>query len=219
MILKKVKKKKEKLKTGQIFETISDVGSVFMAILYILYVAILLIFDFGTRWLNFGMLGITFIYIIFFIIKITTINKMLITKRVQKKTKLIIKYSKWSMKIINATFIIMLIATAQQHDTGNIFMMIGVFIMVFSFIISVVLDVIMFILRRKIREFRKGWDNLSRKDKNARLSNLLEELLHSLDYLTGADISDKFHGGAISTVGGQSIQTQDQQDSQQEQTQ
>jgi len=202
--------KKKKFKTGQIFDTLADVGSLFMAILYILYVALLLIFEFGTPWLNYCMLGITFFYIIFFALKMTTLNKIIEMKNVQRKTRFILKYSKWSMKLINAIFITLLIATASRHDSGNIFMMIGVFIAIFSFVISIMWDVGWYIARRRMREFRTNWNTLSRQQKNARISTLLEDFLQSLDYLTGADVSEKL------TVGGQRTKKQDQEEQQQE---
>jgi len=206
----RIKKGKQKFKSGQVFDTIADVGSLFMATLYILYVSILLIFGFGTPWLNYSMLAITIIYIAFFITKLTALNRVMITKQMKKKTRFIVKYSKWSMKIVNAVFIIMLIATASQHDAGNIFMMIGVFIAIFSFIFSVMWDVAWFIARRRLREFRENWNQLSRKEKNDRIGHLLEDFLHSLDYFTGADISE-----TLSAAGPRS-KKQDQQHKSQE---
>jgi len=207
-------KLKNKFKTGQVFETIADVGSLLMAFLYIVYVSLLLIFEFGSRWLNIGMLVIAFIYLAFFITKISALNNIIISRGVQRKARMILKYSKWAMKAINATFVILLITTAHHHDSGNIFMMIGVFIALFSFITSVMWDVCWFIARRKLREFRVGWEQLSREQKNARISTAFEDFLQNLDYLTGADIMEKVTSG-----GAQSKKIQDPQDPQSAQSQ
>ena len=182
------KRKKLKLKSGRVLDTISDVGGIFMAIIYTLYVSLLLIFNMGTRWLNWVMLVITFLYIAFFITKIVVLNRMLETKVIQKKTKLALKYSKWSMKIINAAFVIAAIATTTGHSDGSVMMMVGVFIVGTTFIISLAWDILWRIVSKKLREFRIGWDNLSQKEKNDRIQSLIESFLSNIDDIAGVDL-------------------------------
>ena len=136
----------EKIKPARIFDTMADVGSLFMAIMYTLYVALLLIFELGTRWLNWCMLGITIIYFIFFMIKISALNTILDKKNVARRARFILRYSKWAMKIINAAFVCIAIATTR-HGDNNVIMMVGVFVVGFSFLISVLWDVLWFIMR------------------------------------------------------------------------
>jgi len=165
-----------------------------MASLYLLYVALLLIFEIGTLWLNIAMLAITVLYIIFLVLKLTTLNRMIEKKGTHRRARKILKYSKWSMKIINAVFVVLLIATTRDHDMNNVFLMIGVLLVLLTFIFSVMWDVLWYIARKRATQLRQGWDNLSREEKNTRISTLLEEFMHSLDYITGADITDQLSG-------------------------
>ena len=195
----------KKIKPARLFDTMADVGSLFMAVIYTLYVVLLLIFDLGTRWLNWCMLGITFIYVIFFIVKIVALNSILAKKNVQRHAKFFLRYSKWSMKIINATFVCIAIATTRNES--NIIMMVGVFVVGFSFLISVLWDVAWFIISRKLSEIRINWNNLSRKDKNKRIEMIIDTLIQSLDSITGVDITE-----SVAITAGRRIR-QDQEDS------
>ena len=62
----------------RIFDTVADVGSIVMASIYFIYVGLLLMFGLGVLWLNYVMLGITLLYLIFFIIKMFTFNLFIV---------------------------------------------------------------------------------------------------------------------------------------------
>jgi len=178
----------KKIKPARIFDTLADVGSLFMAVVYILYVALLLIFDYGTTWLNWTMLGITIVYILFFVIKLSAINGIFEKRGVQRRAKFIIRYSKWSMKLINAAFVCTAIATTRNSE-GNVLMMVGIFIVGFSFLISVLWDVAWFVVRRKMNDLKLNWDNLSQVDKSKRIEMIVDTFIHSLDSITGVDVT------------------------------
>ena len=180
--------KKTMRSAGRVFDSIADVGSLFMAILYILYVALLLIFHLGTLWLNYFMLAITILYIAFFIVKLVSLNKILEKNNVGRNVRFILKYSKWSMKIVNASFVIIAIATTSSQS-NNIIMMLGIFLVGFSFLISVMWDIGWFVARRKLGELKDGWDNLSLEEKHKRIEMFLGSLMKSLDSITGVDVA------------------------------
>ncbi|MCL2228899.1 MAG: hypothetical protein FWC00_03665 [Firmicutes bacterium] len=182
--------KKKKAKAARIFDTISDIGSLFMATIYILYVVLLLIFDVGVLWLNWSMFGITILYIIFFVVKMSTLNKLAEAKIIKRRTLFAFRYSKWAMKIVNAVFVIIAVATTQ-HTAGNVFLMIGVFVVGFSFLISVMWDVTWFVLRRKFRDIWQGWENLSPEEKGDRINMLIDRLLQSIDNIAGVDVKQE----------------------------
>jgi hypothetical protein len=175
-------------RAGRIFDTIADICSLFMALLYISYVALLLIFDIGTKWLNYTMLAITVAYIVFFTIKIFTLNRILSNKKINRGTRMALKYSKWSMKLINAVFVILSIATSQ-YAGNNIIAVVGIFIVGFSFLISILWDIAWFVIRTKLRELKTGWDDLSAKEKNKRIELVINTLVKSIDEFAGLDIT------------------------------
>lgn len=179
-----------KIKPARIFDTIADVGSLGMATLYVLYVALLLIFKLGTPWLNYCMLAITFIYIVFFVAKIAALNAILEKNKVQKRARFILRYSKWSMKLINAVFVILSIATTSQFYDADVIMMVGVFLVGFSFLISVMWDTVWFIVRRKLRFYKQGWDGLSTVEKNKRIEQIVGVFIESLDNFAGVKITE-----------------------------
>ena len=187
----------KKNSAGRIFDSIADIGSLCMAILYVTYVALLLIFHLGTMWLNYFMLVITIIYISFFITKLISLNKILEKKIVKQNIRYILRYSKWSMKLLNALFVIIAIATTS-HQSNNFILVLGVFLVCFSFLISVMWDVCWFIARRKLNELKNGWNNLSREEKNKRIEMFIGSFMRSLDSITGVDIAESV---AVTAVG------------------
>jgi len=176
-------------KAVRVFDTIADIGSLMMALLYILYVALLLIFELGTLWLNYAMLGITIAYIVFFLTKIFLLNRILRKKGVIKTTRLALKYSKWGMKVINATFVALSIASTQLSDSSDVISMMGIFLVGFSFLISVLWDIAWHVVQRKVRELKSDWDSLSRAEKNKRIELIIDSFVTSVDHITGVDIT------------------------------
>jgi hypothetical protein len=202
-------------KAGKLFDTISDVGSLFMSFLYIMYVTLLLAFDIGTVWLNWAMFVITFLYIAFFITKVVILNKYFEKKNYTRMARFILRYSKLSMRIINAIFVCIAIATTR--DTGkNTIMIVGVFLVGFSFLVSVMWDVVMFIFRRRMRDFKEGWDNLSHHDKNKRVEYVLDSLFKGIDNLTGIDLAGSVKTSAVKRLQKEDPKQHQQQPSQEE---
>ena len=181
--------KKENLKPKRVIDTLTDVGSVFMATIYILYVVLLLSLGFGTLWLNWCMLAITLTYIIFFITKIVALNRIFEKNNMERTARFVLRYSKWSMKIINAAFVCIAIATTKANE-GNILMLVGIFVVGFSFLVSVLWDVTWFIIRKKAAVFKLNWDSLTREEKRNRIEMIFDSLIHNLDNLAGVDITE-----------------------------
>jgi len=176
-------------RAAKVFDTIADVGSLCMAILYILYVTLLLSFDVGRLWLNYCMLAITLLYIGFFLIKIFSLNQALAQRNVQRTARMTLRYSKWAMKLVNALFVILTIASAH-YSADNVIMMIGVFVVVFSFAIAILWEIIWYIVRRKLGELKADWDRLPTKEKNKRIAVIIESFVRSVDNVTGINVAE-----------------------------
>lgn len=180
--------RKQKATARRIFNTIADIGSIFMSLLYILYVSLLLAFDIGTKWLNFCMLGITIVYICFFLIKIFSLNRVSTKKKVQRITRMSIKYSKWAMRLINAIFVGLTLATVELSD-NHIIAFIGVMVVSFSFLVSVLWDVAWFMISHRLLELKKGWNELPMEEKTKRVELLIASIIRNIDNISGVDIT------------------------------
>ena len=177
-------------KASEFFTTVSDIGSLFMAAIYFLYVALLLIFKIGTTWLNYTMLFITIIYLLFFILKIALLNRIVKEKRAFRITKITLKYTKWGMKLINALFVAISIANVQVSGSGgNVIAFIGILVVGFSFVISILWDTGWWLARRKLYEIRTGWDLLTERQKKSRIELVIGSIIRSLDSVTGLELS------------------------------
>jgi len=173
---------------GRIFETIADLGSLTMSFFYVIYVTLLLVFHVGPNWLNFSMLGITIAYIVFFLIKIFSLNRILSKTKVKRTFTMSLRYSKWGMRLLNAAFVGFSVAATTISGT-HVISLIGIMIVVISFVISVLWDIGWHFVRRKVRELRTGWDNLSQEEKNARVGSVIDNVVKSVDRVTGLDIA------------------------------
>jgi len=178
-------------KAEQIFGTIADVAGILMALFYIFYVTLLLVFQVGPSWLNYSMLGITVAYVLFFIIKIAALNRIFARKKkkLQRTVRLTVKYSKWGMKIINAAFVALTLTTSQLSD-NSIIPMIGIMVVGFTFLISILWDVVWYIINRRLRDVRVGWDDLTQAQKKKRVDNFITSLVTSIDNFIGLDITE-----------------------------
>ena len=187
---KKIKKK------GRVFDTIADVGSLLLALVYILYVALLLIFDMGQAWLNHCMMGITILYVAFFVAKMMALNRIFACPNTKRVTRLTLKYSKWAMKLINATFVVLSVLTAHSEDNQMI-MMVGVFVVLITFTISIIWDIAWFIIRRKFRDMWVGWDKLTREEKNKRIDDMINSFVNNIDALAGVNLAESLSNRRI----------------------
>ena len=181
-------KKKNQSKTSRIFTTIGDIGSLFVALLYIVYVAALLLLNIGTLWLNYCMLGLTVIYVVFFILKIFLLNEIITRKKSFRIMRFTLRYSKWGMKLINATFVAFSIANIglSQHSVVSL---VGIVIVGFSFMISILWDISWWVISRKLRDLKTEWDQLSLKEKNQKIEFIIGSFVQSIDNVTGLELS------------------------------
>ena len=175
-------------KASQFFTTIADIGSLLMAAVYFLYVALLLILDIGKSWLYYAMLVITILYFLFFVLKLALLNRVVKNKRTFRITRLTIKYSKWGMKLINALFVALSLANVTVSG-NNAIALIGIFVVVFSFVVSILWDIGVWFTRRKLREIKIGWDSLTERQKKARIELVIGSIIKSLDSVTGLELA------------------------------
>ncbi|MCL2177787.1 MAG: hypothetical protein FWB72_07615, partial [Firmicutes bacterium] len=140
----------ETKRARRLFATVADVSSVLMALVYISYVTMLLIFEVGQVWLNWAMLGVAFAYIIFFGIKIFVLNRNNPSLRMRRITNRIYKYTKYGMRIINAAFIIFSIIVVGEDQ--SLIALVGVVILIVTFIIAVFWDILTMVVRRRLKD-------------------------------------------------------------------
>jgi hypothetical protein len=178
----------KKIRAGRIFDTLADMGSLFMTVIYFVYVALLLFFKMGVLWLNICMLVITILYAAFFITKIAALNRIFAKNNAERSARFALRYSKWAMKMINAAFVILSVASAQQYGGGDVLMLIGVLIVLISFTVSVLWDVAFFYFKRRFRDLWKDWGKLTRDEKHERIENFMGQIINEIDTLAGVDL-------------------------------
>jgi len=190
-----LKFEKKKKRMGSIITTVADIGSLFMCVIYILFVVLLVAFDIGPPWLNYTLLGITVAYIIFFLIKIFSLNRVM-KRQNARYVKKAFRYSKWAMRLINAVFVIATIAVSQFSDE-HLIPMIGVMFVMFSFLVSVLWDVGLYVLRRKLRELKQGWNNMSPKERSKRIQHAILGFVEGVDHFSGINITETLSLSAV----------------------
>lgn len=182
-----------KQKAFMFFTTVADVGALFVALIYVAYVALLMVVLDKFTWLNWAMLGITVAYIGFFIFKIFYLNKtMQQTGRIKRTVKLANKYTKLGMRFINATFVILSLIGTQLNDSHTL-ALVGVLIVGVTFIITILWDIGNFVLRRKLQDFTVAWNELSQEEKSERVELLLSGFIRSIN--NAAILDDYFDVG------------------------
>lgn len=182
-----------KQKAFMFFTTIADVGALFVALIYVSYVGIMMYMRPKAVWLDWVMLSITLLYIIFFVFKILVLNKtMTHVGRIKRIVKFANKYTKLGMRIINAAFVILSLIGSQRND-AHAFALVGVLVVGVTFIVSILWDIGNFVLRRKIQEFTIAWDTLSQEEKSERIELLLTGFIRSIN--NAAILDDYFDIG------------------------
>jgi len=176
------KAKNAKKSVKRMFATIKDAAALVMAIIYIVYVSLMLTFDLGTTWLNFAMLGITVVYIIFFLVKIFYINRVAPGNRLSRKVKRINKYTRYGMRFVNATFVLMaILSTGLVLGANDIIAVAGAIVLVMTFVLALVWDIGVFFIKKKIRDMIAFWNSLEPDKKKDKVDLMIEKLLESLD--------------------------------------
>jgi len=170
-----------KQKAFMFFATVADVGSLFMAMIYIAYVGLMMIMGLGVEWLNWVMFFITIAYIGFFFFKIFYLNKtMMQTGRMKRIVKMSNKYTKLGMRLINAAFVILSLIGVQLGESHT-FALIGLLIVGITFVVSILWDIGNFIVRRKVQDFLVAWNQLSQEEKSERIELLVSGFLRSIN--------------------------------------
>lgn len=177
----------KKINTGRIFDTIADVGSLLVSAVYFTFIILMLSFGLGTKWLNWAMFALTILYLTFFITKIAALNRLFERNNAERLVRYILRYSKWSMKLINALFVVMSVVSTKDVE-GSVLLMVGVLMVIMTFVISVLWDIAAIILKKKLKVLWHGWGELSQEEKNARVSSIIDTLMSGIDTVSGVDI-------------------------------
>ena len=162
----------------KIFSTLSDVGTLLMSFLYLLYISLLLIMSIGIFWLNIAILALTFVYFMFFILKIFLLNGRL------KKAglgALLLRYAKFLVRLINATIVIISLVNLGLKDGNAIIKIASIIILLVMLAISIAWDVSMIFIKRKIKDLRAEWENLPPEEKQSKLEYLVHKIALSID--------------------------------------
>jgi hypothetical protein len=130
-----------------VFDTVLDVINLMLGLAYILFTAVLTALDIGETWYHVAMFSISFAYIVFFIIKIVSNNKVFGGHVTKHYTIKVLKYSKWAMKLINVVLIVLSIATTR-FNTESVLMILSVVFICVTFAISLFIEIAWFFVRR-----------------------------------------------------------------------
>jgi len=195
-----------KKKKVVVLATLGDVGVLLMSFLYVSYIAMLLIMGMGVFWLNIAILALTVVYVLFFIIKILYLNTT--SERLGKWVRLCFKYSKYVMRLINATIVIVSLVNLHAKDGADIIKVISIVILVVMLAISVAWDISMIFVRRKIKEVREEWELLPPEDKKNKLEYLVRKVAKSIDgtgelekfLLTNRHLNDEEESSEVTNI-------------------
>jgi len=186
-------------KVKRIFVTVTDLASLVMSVIYVVYVTLMLTLPLGgSTWLNYGMLAVTIIYIIFFIIKIFYLNKLNPSQKIKKATKMTVRYTKYGMRLINAIFVVMSLITIRI-GVEHLIPVVGVIIFVMTFVISVIWDVGLFFAKRRIRSMLTEWNSLDNKNKKDKIDFFIRRFLETLDNMSLSGYEEYVEYGAEAT--------------------
>ena len=188
--------RKIKKRATRIFTTITDVAALAMAFIYIVFVGLLIAFDLGPLWLNLALLGITVLYVLFFVFKILYINRVAPNSKISKKVKRANRYIKYGMRLVNAIFVMLSIASIQTHiGPAHIIQIVGVITLVMTFVMALVWDLAVFFVRRKIFEVIATWQSLPEDKRRNKIDMMIERFLEGLDGIDMDKFSDFFDAG------------------------
>ena len=182
-----------KRKAFMFFTTVADIGSLFVAFIYITYVILLMVLGLGVVWLNWVMLSITLLYIGFFFYKIFYLNKVMEhTGKMKRIVKRANKYTKLGMRIINAMFVALSLVGVQLGES-HVVALIGILVVGVTFIVSILWDLGNFFVRKKIQEYTIAWNQLSQEEKAERVELIMSGFIRSIN--NAAILDDYFDVG------------------------
>ena len=179
--------KNKKIKAGRVLDTIADVGSLLVSCVYFAYVILLLAFHLGMRWLNWAMLFITILYLGFFVAKLVALNRLFERNNKERLARFVLRYSKWAMKLVNALFVVLSVVSTKDVE-GSMLLLIGVMMVILTFVISVLWDITVIIVRRKYKELWIGWDKLTPAEKSERIEMVINSFVTSIDAMAGVNL-------------------------------
>ncbi|MCL2587534.1 MAG: hypothetical protein FWE31_04865 [Firmicutes bacterium] len=163
----------------RIFSTIGDVGTLLMSLIYIAYITMLLVMSIGVFWLNIAILVLTGLYFIFFVLKVLYLNSRL--GKIGRPVKLVMRYSKYFVRLINATIVIISLVNLSANDGSDLIKIVSIVILLVMLAISITIDVSMIFVRRKFREIKAEWENLPAEEKHNKIEYLTRRVLTSID--------------------------------------
>jgi hypothetical protein len=187
-----------KKKAKRIFVTITDMAALVMAVIYITFVCLMTFLDIGPFWLNIGLLVVTVLYVIFFLIKIFYLNKTDVSPRFKRTAKFLKRYTKKIMRLINAVFVILGFVSVNV-GMGHLVPMIGLVFFGMTFVVSIMWDVALFFIKRKINAIMADWNAMDSHEKKDKIDYLIEKFLETLDGLSIAGYEDIIVQGSRAT--------------------
>jgi len=149
---------------------IADVCGIIFALVYIVFVTMLLVIDFGNRTLGIFLIAVSAVYIIFSLVNIFILEG----RKSQKIIKRIYRYTKYAMRLINMVFVIASLV-AMPFGTGQIVAVISVIVLLVSFVLSIIIDitviVIKSVIKAAIKDIKQEFAEFAAAPDNTRLLN------------------------------------------------
>ena len=135
---------------------LADISGIIIALLYMLYVTIFLVLGFSNLVVSLLLLGITAAYVLFALVYMIFLNRR--DRRPKKMVKLICRYTKYFIQVINAIFVVAYLIGAPL-GVATVFGIVGVVFLVVSLIFSLILDLIIFSFRLTVRNIAHDVQN------------------------------------------------------------
>lgn len=179
-----------KKRVRRTFATVTDLGGIFVSLVYVMYVAMLLFMKIGYPVINYIMIAISVLYIIFYLVKIFYINKINFkVKKLKRTAKFVYKYSKYGVKLIHSLIVILSLINirANVSDSGKMAAIIGLIVIVVLLVLSIVFDIVVYFVKKKLRILAAQWHNLDAESRKDKIDFLVESLIQSLDNMSALD--------------------------------
>jgi len=179
-----------KQKISRAFATATDIGGIFVSLAYVLYVSMLLFMRIGFAALNYIMLGTSLLYIAFYVFKIFYVNKLnLNRKKLKKTTRFIFRYSRHGIKLIHSLIVILSLVNIRADGSENtrLAAIIGFILVVVLLVLSIVWDVVVFFIKRKLKRMMEHWNSLDANARQDKIDYIIGHFIQSLDNMESLD--------------------------------
>jgi len=128
----------------------AEVCGFLFAVIYIVFVFILMAIGFSNPILGTILIVITAAYLVF-----SLVNYFLLKRRRLKKTiKLTCRYTKYGMRLIHMVFIIAALI-ANPFGSGQLLAVVGIIILLATLVISLIIDITVFVLKLMFRDVKR----------------------------------------------------------------